>query len=138
MRHQLATYFEKKKILPTGQYGFRQGLSTVHAAGAVEHDWKKAKSNGSHCGALLFDLSAAFDTLDVDLLEKKMAAYGVGMSGLKWLRAYLTGRKQVVDYGGYQSHMLEVKVGSPQGSVVSPFPHHGGGSPRLGDKCNNS
>lgn len=72
IRKQFSGYFEKYNILPSSQYGFRQGLSTIHATGAVEHDWKKARQQGLQCGALFFDLSAAFDTLDAGLLIKKL------------------------------------------------------------------
>jgi hypothetical protein len=42
------------------------------AAGAADHDWRKAKRDGLKCGALFFGLSAAFDTLDMELLVKKL------------------------------------------------------------------
>ena len=119
IRRQFSLFFEK--ILPSTQFGFREGLSTIHAVGAARHDWLKAKQGGLQCGALFFDLSAAFDMLDVDLLEKKMEVYGAGKSVLKWVRQYLTGRRQVVDFGGEQSREVEVTVGSPQGSIISPL-----------------
>ena len=119
VRQQFANYYER--ILPSTQYGFRPGLSTVHATGAADHDWRKAKLEGLSCGVLFFDLSAAFDTLDVDLLVNKLILYGANSVAAAWVHSYMTGRRQVVHFGGESSNMAEVNVGSPQGSVISPL-----------------
>lgn len=121
MRRQLANYLEKMDILPTSQYGFRPGYSTVQAAGAVHHDWLKARQAGSHCGALFFDLSAAFDMLDAELLTAKLSTYGASHNVTSLIRSYMTGRKQCVDFGGSQSGLVDVGIGSPQGSIISPL-----------------
>ena len=121
IRQQVGKYMEKMHVLPRTQYGFRAGMSTIMAAGAVDHDWKQAKLENMSCGALFFDLSAAFDVLDKDLIIGKLEAYGAGYNVTKLINSYLTGRHQCVDYHGYRSCMTEVKVGSPQGSVLSPL-----------------
>lgn len=121
LRQQLSKYLKKNGILPKSQYGFRPGLSTTQAVGAAHHDWLKARQNGQHCGALFFDLSAAFDTLDADLLTGKLTTYGVKTCGVSLLRSFLTGRKQCTDYGKERSELVEVGVGSPQGSILSPL-----------------
>jgi hypothetical protein len=43
------------------------------------------------CGALFFDLSAAFDTLDTELLVKKLEVLGEAGNMTTWVRSYLTG-----------------------------------------------
>ena len=121
VRHQLAGYFEQKKILPNTQFGFRKNRSTILAAASVEHDWKQAKQKKLCCGALFFDLSAAFDCIDMELLTRKMALYGVSRQAVGWIRSYLSGREQKVDCDGVSSQQSEVKVGSPQGSILSPL-----------------
>jgi hypothetical protein len=72
-------------------------------------------------GCLLFDLSAAFDLLDVDILARKLEIYGATETTTAWVRNYLTGRSQMVEYGGNQSKIKDDMVGSPQGSVLSPL-----------------
>jgi hypothetical protein len=76
VRAQLSKYIEKKKILLQSQYGFQQVRSTIIAAGAADHYWRKAKRDGLKCGALFFELSVAFDTLDTELLVKKLEVLG--------------------------------------------------------------
>ena len=48
-----------------------------------------------HTAAVLMDLSKAFDSLPINLLIAKLAAYGVGINSLKLLQSYLTDRKQM-------------------------------------------
>jgi len=121
IRQQLTKFVEKMNILPTSQYGFRANRSTVQAAGAVHHDWCDARMKGLQCGALFFDLTAAFDTLDRDLLIDKLRIYGAGFSMLNWLKSYLSGRRQVVELQGKTSKEKIIDIGCPQGSVISPL-----------------
>ena len=39
----------------------------------------------------------------------------------KLLQSYLTQKQQIVECNGFQSDSLEIKIGIPQGSVLSPF-----------------
>lgn len=118
---QLVTHLEAHKVLPPSQYGFRRNLSTTHALAAIDHDWREAGSTGRHCGALLLDLSAAFDTLDPHLLVEKLAVYGANRSLRSLISSYMCGRRQNVDCNGNLSGELQIMFGSPQGSVMSPI-----------------
>ena len=87
------------------------------------------------CTVMLFlDLSAAFDTIDIeillDILEKEIGITGVA---LQWFRSFLTGRTQKVRIGGEFSKILEVLFGAPQGSVLGPplFNIYVRGQPRI-------
>jgi ribonuclease P/MRP protein subunit RPP40 len=73
------------------------------------------------CGALFCDLSAAFDKLDTELLVKKLEVLGAAGNMTTWVRSYLTGQRQRVDWDGCSSKMIDIIVGSPQGSVISPL-----------------
>lgn len=121
LREQLSDYMEKKGILPKTQFGFRAGLSTTMAASATNHDWIKAKTEKQSCASLQFDLSSAFDMIDVDLLISKLQIYGLNKLALDVIRSYLSGRSQRVDYDGAQSGVVFILIGSPQGSGLSPL-----------------
>lgn len=70
---------------------------------------------------LLLDLSAAFDTVDIEkLLHILEIEFGIVGTALKWFRSYLTGRTQKVRIHDSLSECLEVLFGVPQGSVLGP------------------
>ena len=67
------------------------------------------------------DLSKAFDTLDTEILIKKLKYYGVMDTSLKWFESYLTNRKQYVEYNNTNSTILDINTGVPQGSILGPL-----------------
>ena len=71
---------------------------------------------------LLIDLSAAFDTVDIDKLLN-ILKYDIGISGtaLIWLQSFLHGRTQRVKIENFLSDTLPVLFGVPQGSVLGPI-----------------
>ena len=56
--------------------------------------WKNAVDKGKCFGALLTDLSKAFDCLSQELLIAKLHAYGFDLQALKLIQSYLSNRKQ--------------------------------------------
>ena len=69
------------------------------------------------CGIFL-DLRKAFDSVNHDILIKKLEHYGIrGVAG-EWFNSYLSERMQFVYVGSIQSDPLHVSCGVPQGSVL--------------------
>ena len=56
--------------------------------------WCKFLDIRGHAGALLSDLSKAFDYIDHELLIVKLHAYGFDNDALKFIYSFLKGRKQ--------------------------------------------
>ena len=83
--------------------------------------WKSMLDKGGVCGALLTDLSKAFDCLPHDLLLAKLHAYGLDYQPLKILSSYLSNRKQRVRIGNFYSLWHAIHVGVPQGSILGPL-----------------
>ena len=73
---QLSNYFEINNLLPCTQHGFRPKRSTMTAWAEVQQSWAKNSANKETTGVLLWDLSAAFDCLDKEILCKKLSLYG--------------------------------------------------------------
>ena len=72
-------------------------------------------------GILIWDLSAAFDTIDIELLVKKLAIYGFSNKTCEWYSSFLTGQTQKVMIGKTLSDSLNLSSGVPQGGVLSPI-----------------
>ncbi len=71
---------------------------------------------------VLLDLSAAFDTIDHDILVDRLQNYtGIQGQALRWLRSYLSDRYHFVYLNEESSQLSPVKYGEPQGSVLGPL-----------------
>ena len=121
VKEQLEKQLEGLGVLPRSQHGFRKDRSTVTAVASLEHDVKRALHGKKKAGALLFDLSAAFDTIDTTILCDRLRKYGAKQAVCDWLQSYLSGRKQTVLYQGESSDILANETGAPQGSALSPL-----------------
>ena len=73
---QLTRYAEVHGLLPNNQHGFRTQRSTMTALSSMQKEWVRNTEEGLTTGILVWDLSAAFDTLDIELLLNKLAIYG--------------------------------------------------------------
>ena len=118
---QLTRYTEVHGILPNSQHGFRQGRSTMTALTAMQKEWITNAEEGLMTGVLVWDLSSAFDTLDIDLFLKKLSLYGADTLTTNWFRSFLTGRTQRVRVNDSISTPLELVSGVPQGSILGPI-----------------
>ena len=61
---------------------------------AMTERWRKFLDTGSYAGALLNDLSKAFDCIDYEVLIAKLHAYRFDTDMLKFIYSYVKGRKQ--------------------------------------------
>ena len=116
---QISEYFEP--ILSKFQCGFRKGYSAQHCLLAMLEKWKSAVDNKRNFGALLTDLSKAFDCLPHDLLLAKLNAYGFSLPALRLVQSYLSNRKQRTKINSEFSSWEETLFGVPQGSVLGPL-----------------
>ena len=101
--------------------GFRKGYNTQHALLNLIEKCKRVLDKKGYAGAILMDLSKAFDCLDHELLLAKLDAYGFSKNALRFIHSYLTGRKQRVKVNGASCEWQETKLGVPQGSVLGPL-----------------
>ena len=72
-------------------------------------------------GLVFIDLKKAFDTVDHEILCKKLRVYGVQHRELSWFRSYLSNRKQFCRVNGVASDIMDIEVGVPQGSCLGPL-----------------
>ena len=88
--NQLNDYFESK--LFKFQCGFPKGYSAQYCMLLLLEKWKKCIDNKGSAGALMTNMSKAFDSLSHNLLIAKLSAYGMDMLSLKLIHSYLNHR----------------------------------------------
>ena len=118
---QLYGYFSRNGILHPNLHGYRKNRSTQTALLQMYDRWVYAAAKGQVSGAVLLDLSAAFDLVPPEILLKKLEIYGLEADFLNWIKSYLSGRHQCVWIDHTMSSFLHCEVGVPQGSNLGPL-----------------
>ena len=77
---------------------------------------KQARDKGNHAGAVLMDLSKAFDTIKHELLIAKLHAYGFTLDALELIQNFLNDRWHRTRINNSYSSWKEIHCGMPQGS----------------------
>ena len=120
--NQLIAYINKNNLNETFQSAYKQYHSTETALIRVHNDILTAIDNRRTVILLLLDLSAAFDTVDHDILLSRLhERFGVIGKPFLWFQSYLSDRMQYVSVDGGTSLKHAPQCGVPQGSVLGPI-----------------
>ena len=119
--NRLNKFLTKHAILALSQYGFREDLSTELAILELQDRIANIMDNKDCCAGIFMDLSKAFDTLDHDILLRKLHHYGVRGIAYNWFKDYLSSREQYVSINGMNSSFQKLTCGVPQGSILGPL-----------------
>ena len=121
MYSRLIEYLETFKFLLDNQFGFRKWHSSYMALMQLMDQLIKSLEKGDTVIGVFLDFSKACDTVDHDILLKKMEHYGIRGCALSWFKSYLANRKQFVTYNGVSSTTKNIRCGVPQGSILGPL-----------------
>ena len=100
---------------------YRKTYSSNHVLIRLIENWKKSLDSKKFVGAVLMDLSKAFDCIPHELLIAKMHAYGFEINTLVFFYSYLKNRKQNVKINNTYSIFQVLLSGAPQGSILGPI-----------------
>ena len=101
--------------------GFRKNHSTQHYLNCMLEIWKKVLDKGEYVCTIFMNLSKAFNTFNNDLLIARLGAYGFETDALRYMKSYLTNRKQKVRVNKTLSEWERITTGVPQGSILGPL-----------------
>ena len=120
---QIVDFVSSTSNIENNQSAYRVGHSTESALLKVKSDLLYALDKQEVTCLVLLDLSAAFDTVDHDLLLNRLYfRYGFDEIILNWISSYLRSRLQQVLMGDNTfSDLKHPKCGVPQGSVLQPI-----------------
>ena len=119
---RLNAHLDLNNLQCHSQYGYKKNHGTETLLIHFLDEILVAVDKNLGVVVLLVDLSAAFDTVNHDILLRILSQeIGIKGTALTWFRSFLTGRTQRVSIDGYLSEPIHLKFGVPQGSVLGPI-----------------
>ena len=117
---RLMEFLEVNNVLQQHQYGFRKKYSTKLSVVNLCNAILKSVDEGKITLGVFIDFQKAFDTINHDILIRKLSHYGICGTALKWFADYLSDRFQFIKYRETMSPHMKISCGVPQGSVLGP------------------
>ncbi len=110
--NQVSLFLSQNNKLDAKQSGFRSGHSTETALLSVTEALWIAKAKSKSSVLILLDISAAFDTVNHQILLSTLSSLDITGFPLRWFESYLTGRSFRVAWGGEVSkaHQLDPRL----------------------------
>ena len=118
---QITEHMELNSLLVENQFGFRKGRSTTDAIHKLMEDLYINFNSRTITHGIFLDFSKAFDTIDHEILVKKLKYYNFSSQASQLIKHYLTNRKQFVKIDNFSSSHQNINLGVPQGSVLGPL-----------------
>lgn len=120
--NQLNDHLNNNDLYCPVQSGYRPHHSCETLLVRMTDDINREIQAGNIVIVVLLDLSAAFDTIDHEiLLEKLQKDYGINGKASEWMQSYLQSRSFCVKINDTFSSLLELLFGVPQGSLLGPI-----------------
>ena len=99
------------------EFGIRQHYSTSRALINLSGLIMEVLDATNFACSIFVDLQKVFDTVDHNILSKRLNHLGVREISNKWLESDLTNQKQSVSINGFNSNISTITCGVSQGSV---------------------
>ena len=117
---RLDSYLKSNNIWYTNQFGFSKNSNTSDAIiEFLDYVYLSLDSKQSTI-AVYLDFSKAFNTVNHNILMRKLPHNGIRGVMQHWFELYLTNRKQYVSIKNCNSSMSSITLGVPHGSVLGP------------------
>jgi hypothetical protein len=122
IKTRINSHLESFPSITPFQSAYRKFHSTETALLSIYNDLLSACNQQKVSALVLLDLSAAFDTIDHDILLTRLSStFGISGQALSLLSSYLIGRTHSVIVGDHSTKPSPLTTGVPQGSVLGPL-----------------
>ena len=119
---QYLEHLDSHNLNDKKQSAYKKFHSTETLLTKIHNDIMASMGKGEIVLMVLLDLSAAFDTIDHEILISRLEnMYGIKDNALKWFKSYMSNRSQSVMVNNTESDMKALKFGVPQGSKLGPI-----------------
>ena len=120
--NRIFNHIQSFSIFSPFQSAYRKFHSTETALLKIQNDLLLAIDQKKVSALVLLDLSAAFDTIDHNILLHRLNSwFGISDKALSFMQSYLSDRSQFVIIDGCTSTTQPLLTGVPQGSVLGPL-----------------
>ena len=120
VQSQLDTHMNNTKQWNRNNHAYKSRHSTTTTLMEMTDQIFRACDEHEIAIAVGVDQTAAFDSVNYNLLYQKMRSYNFDTTTIAWMQSYLEKRMQYVTVGAHDSTMQSVESGVPQGSVLGP------------------
>ena len=118
---QTEEFLTKNKLLRRFESGFRKNYSTNTCLGHLTDKITTGFEKGLFTGMILNDLQKAFDTIDHQILLKKMKYLGFSKNTITWFKSYLYEPEFKISINTSYSSPSNLLCGVSQGSILGPL-----------------
>lgn len=117
----MSSFIDKCNVISPNQYGFVAGRGTQALLDDFSDVLYSTFENNQFACTLFLDVSKAFDSVNHEILLKKLFDGGFRGPFYSLLVNFLSERSQLVSINNICSSKLSLKAGVPQGSILSPL-----------------
>ena len=107
MYNRLYKYLTENNLLYCKQFGFQKGHSPEHAILQLVEQINQSFEKNEFTLGVFVDLSKAFDTVDHQILFKKLEYSGIAENNLRWFENYLKVQQQFVCFENNSTKKLQ-------------------------------
>ena len=118
---QLLNHFEKYCMISSSQHAYRPHHSTTTCLFELVNYLHECLDENKAVAIISLDLSKAFDSINHELLLKKLENFNLSISAIEYIKSYLENRNQVTKVLEFMSTEEKVISGVPQGSILGPL-----------------
>lgn len=108
-------------ILPQSQFGSRPYHLVTNACTLLRYKANTTINSRHIGGTLLFDISCFFDHLDPNFTARVLHHLGINDHTIGWVKDFMTHHEVTMSFNNFITNPLQPKLGTPQGSPLSPI-----------------